>query len=113
MNPGALDIVAIGDAIVDVIATADDSFLQTHGLTKVAPLFDWTRAAVADFCALEQVPINPLHAEGYPSIGCEPCTRAIRPGEPERAGRWWWETDEAKECGLHVAADGRLTRKAA
>ena len=86
---------------------------EAHGLTKVSPLFDCTRDAVAAFCAAEQVPINPLHAEGYPSIGCEPCTRAIRPGEPERAGRWWWENDEAKECGLHVAADGRLQRRAA
>ncbi len=86
---------------------------EAHGLIKVAPLFDWTRQAVADFCAAEQVPINPLHAKGFPSIGCEPCTRAVRPGEPERAGRWWWETDEAKECGLHVADDGRLVRRAA
>lgn len=86
---------------------------ETHGLIKTAPLFDWTREAVAEFCAAEQVPINPLHALGFPSIGCEPCTRAVRPGEPERAGRWWWETDEAKECGLHVAADGRPARRAA
>ncbi len=86
---------------------------EGHGLIKTAPLFDWTREAVAAFCAAEEVPINPLHAEGFPSIGCEPCTRAIRPGENERAGRWWWEEDEAKECGLHVAADGRLVRRAA
>ena len=57
------------------------------------------------------VPVNALHAEGFLSIGCEPCTRALRPGEPERAGRWWWESDEARECGLHVGADGRLTRR--
>jgi phosphoadenosine phosphosulfate reductase len=84
-----------------------------HKLIKAAPLFDWTRDAVAAFCAAEAVPINPLHAKGFLSIGCEPCTRAVQPGEDERAGRWWWETDEAKECGLHVAADGRLTRRAA
>ena len=54
--------------------------------------------------------LNPLHAEGFLSIGCEPCTRALKPGEPERAGRWWWEQDEAKECGLHVGPDGRLVR---
>jgi phosphoadenosine phosphosulfate reductase len=84
-----------------------------HKLIKAAPLFDWTRDTVAAFCAAEDVPINPLHAKGFLSIGCEPCTRAVRPGEDERAGRWWWETDEAKECGLHVAADGRLTRRAA
>ena len=86
---------------------------EGHGLIKAAPLFDWPRQAVADFCAAEQVPINVLHAQGFPSIGCEPCSRAVRPGEPERAGRWWWETDEAKECGLHVADDGRLVRRAA
>ena len=86
---------------------------EEHGLVKVAPLFDWSRAAVADFCAAERVPINKLHAQGFPSIGCEPCTRAVAPGQPERAGRWWWETDEARECGLHVAADGRPARRAA
>jgi phosphoadenosine phosphosulfate reductase len=86
---------------------------ETHGLIKVAPLFDWTRAGVAEFCAAANVPINPLHAQGFASIGCEPCTRAIRPGEPERAGRWWWETEEARECGLHVDDQGRLVRRAA
>ncbi len=55
------------------------------------------------YVASENIPVNPLHARGYPSIGCEPCTRAIKPGEPERAGRWWWENDEKRECGLHVA----------
>jgi len=82
-------------------------------LVKVSPLFDWSREQVADFCVAENVPINPLHAQGFPSIGCEPCTRAIAPGEPERAGRWWWETDEARECGLHVDDEGRLVRSKA
>ena len=86
---------------------------EEHDLFKVAPLFDWTRAMVADFCAAENVPTNPLHAKGFLSIGCEPCTRAVKPGEQERAGRWWWETDEARECGLHVDANGRLVRRAA
>jgi phosphoadenosine phosphosulfate reductase len=54
-----------------------------------------------------------LHDRGFLSIGCAPCTRALQPGEPERAGRWWWEQEEKKECGLHVAAAGRLTRAAA
>ena len=81
-----------------------------RGLLKVAPLFDWSRAQVAEFCAAENVPVNELHASGFFSIGCEPCTRAIAPGEPERSGRWWWETGGARECGLHVAADGRLVR---
>ena len=82
-------------------------------LVKLSPLFDWTREQIAAECEALGVPINELHARGFPSIGCEPCTRAVRPGEPERAGRWWWETDEAKECGLHVAADGRLVRSKA
>jgi phosphoadenosine phosphosulfate reductase len=82
-------------------------------LIKFAPLFDWSRERVADFCAARAVPVNALHASGFPSIGCEPCTRAVAPGEPERSGRWWWETDEARECGLHVGADGRLVRRKA
>lgn len=81
-----------------------------RGLVKFSPLFDWTRDRVAAFCDAEGVPVNELHAQGFVSIGCAPCTRAIQPGEPERAGRWWWESDEAKECGLHVGADGKLTR---
>lgn len=84
-----------------------------RNLIKFAPLYDWSRDQVAEFCAAADVPINELHARNYLSIGCEPCTRALKPGEPERAGRWWWETDEAKECGLHVGADGKLVRKAA
>jgi phosphoadenosine phosphosulfate reductase len=82
-------------------------------LVKVSPLFDWTREQVAFFCEMQKVPVNPLHKQGFPSIGCEPCTRAVLRGEPERAGRWWWEQGEARECGLHVDADGRLVRSAA
>jgi phosphoadenosine phosphosulfate reductase len=70
-------------------------------------LFDWRRDAVLDFIRESNVPINPLHATGFASIGCAPCTRAIRPGEPERAGRWWWENESKKECGLHVTAGNR------
>lgn len=81
-----------------------------HKLIKFAPLFDWTRDQVAAECAKLGVPINDLHAQGFPSIGCAPCTRAVKPGEPERAGRWWWEADQTKECGLHLAPDGRLSR---
>ena len=83
---------------------------EERALVKLSPLFDWTRDRVAAFCAAEGVPVNALHAQGFLSIGCQPCTRAVRPGEPERAGRWWWESDEARECGLHVGADGRLVR---
>ena len=81
-----------------------------RGLLKFNPLFDWTRMAVADFAAAANVPLNRLHAKGFVSIGCAPCTRAIAPGEPERAGRWWWEDDAARECGLHVDPSGRLVR---
>lgn len=81
-----------------------------RALVKIAPLFDHSRDEVAAACAEHNVPINELHAKSFASIGCEPCTRALRPGEPERAGRWWWETEDAKECGLHVDASGRLVR---
>lgn len=72
-------------------------------LIKVNPLADWSIEDINAYVEREAVPTNPLHKRGYPSIGCEPCTRAIKPGEPERAGRWWWENDEKRECGLHVA----------
>jgi thioredoxin-dependent adenylylsulfate APS reductase len=75
-----------------------------RGLLKFNPVIDWSRQAVHDFATAHQIPTNPLHQKGFPSIGCAPCTRAVRPGEPERAGRWWWEDDSKKECGLHVAA---------
>lgn len=75
---------------------------QTHDLVKFNPLVDWTREHLVDFITLEQIPYNPLHDKGFASIGCAPCTRAIRLGEDERAGRWWWEADAKRECGLHV-----------
>jgi phosphoadenosine phosphosulfate reductase len=71
-----------------------------HRLIKINPLFDWTRERVLAFIAEHGIPYNPLHDEGFVSIGCAPCTRAVRDGEPQRAGRWWWE-HEPKECGLH------------
>lgn len=73
-----------------------------RGLIKINPLADWDIETIRAHVTAEAIPVNPLHARGYPSIGCEPCTRAIKPGEPERAGRWWWENDEKRECGLHV-----------
>jgi len=73
-----------------------------RGLLKINPLADWDIETIKAHVAAEAIPVNPLHGRGYPSIGCEPCTRAIKPGEPERAGRWWWENDEKRECGLHV-----------
>jgi phosphoadenosine phosphosulfate reductase len=74
-----------------------------RGLLKLSPLHDWAREAVRGFAGAHAVPYNPLHAKGFASIGCAPCTRAIGPGEPERAGRWWWEDESKKECGLHTA----------
>ncbi|HSS95098.1 MAG TPA: phosphoadenylyl-sulfate reductase [Candidatus Dormibacteraeota bacterium] len=72
-----------------------------EGLTKVAPLALWTRDQVWAYIGEHDVPYHPLYERGYTSIGCEPCTRATAAGEDERAGRWWWEKDEVKECGLH------------
>ncbi len=72
------------------------------GRTKFNPLADWGWADVWHYIATHEVPFNPLHDEFMPSIGCAPCTRAIAVGEPFRAGRWWWEDEKAKECGLHV-----------
>jgi phosphoadenosine phosphosulfate reductase len=94
-------------------ARADTSFMEEdaqRGLLKISPLHDWSRERALEFAQGHDVPLNPLHERGFVSIGCAPCTRAIAPGEPERAGRWWWEQDAAKECGLHVGSDGRLVR---
>jgi phosphoadenosine phosphosulfate reductase len=82
---------------------------EAHGLEKFNPLADWSEQDVWHYIRDNKVPYNPLHDKGYPSIGCEPCTRAIQPGEDVRAGRWWWENPESKECGLHVV-DGKLVR---
>jgi phosphoadenosine phosphosulfate reductase len=71
------------------------------GLVKVNPIADWDLAQLQAYIAANEIPVNPLHAQGFPSIGCQPCTRAIRPGEDIRAGRWWWENEDGKECGLH------------
>lgn len=77
---------------------------------KISPLADWTREQVDDYIRANDVPRHPLYARGYTSIGCDPCTRAVEAGEPERAGRWWWEQDADKECGIHFTADGRVQR---
>lgn len=71
------------------------------GIVKVNPLASWSEAQVWEYVRRKNIPYNRLHDQGYPSIGCAPCTRAIRPGEDVRAGRWWWESPEQKECGLH------------
>jgi len=71
------------------------------GLLKINPLANWSEAQVWDYAKKQRLPVNRLHAQGYPSIGCAPCTRAVAQGEHPRAGRWWWENPEHKECGLH------------
>jgi len=86
-----------------------EEFDAGHGLAKFNPLVDWTENDVWNYIRGNNVPYNVLHDKVYPSIGCEPCTRAIEPGEDVRAGRWWWENPESKECGLHVV-DGKLVR---
>ena len=75
---------------------------QHNGIIKINPIIDWSWEQTWDYIKTNNIPYNKLHDKGYPSIGCEPCTRAIKPGEPLRAGRWWWETDPEKECGLHA-----------
>ena len=75
---------------------------DARNIAKYNPLFDWTESEVWAYLQTKQVPIHPLHFQGYPSIGCEPCTRAVKAGEDIRAGRWWWLQQDSKECGLHV-----------
>jgi len=72
-----------------------------HRLIKINPIADWPLERLEAYVASNQIPLNPLHAKGFPSIGCQPCTRAILPGEDLRSGRWWWENDFGRECGLH------------
>ncbi len=75
---------------------------EGNGLVKVAPLIGWSHGRVWEYIRANDVPYNVLHDRGFPSIGCAPCTRAIKPGEDIRAGRWWWEHSEKKECGIHL-----------
>ena len=75
---------------------------EGNGLIKINPLIDWSEAQVWDYIKNSNIPYHALHDQGFPSIGCQPCTRAVEPGQDVRAGRWWWELPEGKECGLHV-----------
>lgn len=76
---------------------------ETHGgIVKVNPLADWSAEEVWQYVRAQDVPVNRLHSQGYPTVGCEPCSRAVAPGEDPRSGRWWWEREETRECGLHV-----------
>src|SRR3569833_1226029 len=95
-------------------AAAFASIDAERGLIKINPLYDWARDDAVAITRQHGVPINELHGRGFLSIGCAPCTRAIQPGEPERAGRWWWEDEGKTECGLHanplhLAARAKLT----
>ncbi|HPG89237.1 MAG TPA: phosphoadenylyl-sulfate reductase [Hyphomicrobium sp.] len=76
-------------------------FDPVQNLIKLNPIADWTLEQLEGYIAVNKIPISALHAQGFPSIGCQPCTRAIKPGEDIRAGRWWWENENGKECGLH------------
>jgi phosphoadenosine phosphosulfate reductase len=78
---------------------------DNQGRSKFSPLADWSWADVWHYVSLHKVPTNPLHDEFFPSIGCQPCTRAVAVGEDPRAGRWWWEDLTAKECGLHIKTE--------
>jgi phosphoadenosine phosphosulfate reductase len=80
-----------------------------NAIVKINPLWNWAEPSVWDFIRQNRIPYNPLHDEGFPSIGCSCCTRAVAPGQDVRAGRWWWEHPGQKECGLHLK-DGRLVR---
>jgi|SRR5271157_580199 len=85
---------------------------RRDGRVKINPLADWTAAQVEEYVLRHDVPVHPLYARGFTSIGCEPCTRALLPGETGRAGRWWWERESHKECGIHLAPDGAVRRAA-
>ena len=80
---------------------------DAHQMIKLNPLAHWTLQETENYVTVHDVPVNFLHKHGYPSIGCEPCTRAIKPGEDLRAGRWWWENADQKECGLHGKGESR------
>ena len=90
----------------DLPVQEDDA---AHQMAKFNPLADWLDADVWNYIREHKVPYNVLHDQGYPSIGCAPCTRSVQPGEDIRAGRWWWENPDSKECGLHMV-DGKLIR---
>ena len=94
---------------------AVEEFDEARGLAKFNPLAEWSDADVWSYIRSQDVPCNPLHDQGYPSIGCAPCTRAVAPDEDPRAGRWWWEAEggAARECGIHFSPDGRIVRKKA
>lgn len=90
------------DQTIDRFQTEVVEWDEANQLVKINPLYRWSEKMVWEYIHTHQVPYNELHDKGFPSIGCQPCTRAISPGEDIRAGRWWWEDQGHKECGLHV-----------
>jgi phosphoadenosine phosphosulfate reductase len=80
------------------------------GRIKISPLADWTALQVDQYIRDHDVPVHPLYRRGYTSIGCAPCTRAVEAGDDARAGRWWWELESKKECGIHFTVDGAVRR---
>jgi 3'-phosphoadenosine 5'-phosphosulfate sulfotransferase (PAPS reductase)/FAD synthetase len=84
---------------------------RSGGKWKLSPLAYWTAAEVEAYTHDHDVPVHPLYAKGYTSIGCGPCTRAVHSSEGERAGRWWWEEAGDKECGLHFTPEGKMVRE--
>jgi phosphoadenosine phosphosulfate reductase len=94
------------DQNVTRAATPKVEIDRAHGgIVKLNPIADWSTDQVWAYVREHNVPTNRLHAEGYPSVGCAPCSRAVEPGDDPRAGRWWWESAETKECGLHVGEE--------
>jgi phosphoadenosine phosphosulfate reductase len=85
---------------------------EVDGRLRLSPLADWTAEQVDMYIREHDVPLHPLYLRGYTSIGCAPCTRAVEAGEDQRAGRWWWEQESRKECGIHFAANGTVERNA-
>lgn len=102
---GGLDAWATGLRREQSVTRADIPAVELDaghgGIAKLNPIIGWTEAEVLAYADANRVPIHPLHKRGYPSIGCAPCTRAVASGEHPRAGRWWWENPDSKECGLH------------
>ena len=99
-----LDVWVCGLRAAQSVTRKDIDLVEwdaVNGLIKINPLANWSEAEVWDYINAHGVPHNALHKKGFPSIGCQPCTRAVSEGEDVRAGRWWWENPETKECGLH------------